>query len=256
VVDLHFHLLPGVDDGPADPATALALARAAVAGGTTVVVATPHVSARWVDNDALQIADAVLLLRRALREQGIDLDVRRGAEVALTRALDVGDGELDRLGLDGGPWLLVECPSEGGPTAQEAMLRTLLDDDRQLLLAHPERIPAFREAPTLLQRLVGEGVRCQVTAGALTGRFGREAKRYARWMLEEGVAHVVSSDAHSVAHRTPSLLPELREAGVGDALARWLTQDAPAALLAGEELPAAPAAAVPRRGRRWRARSA
>ena len=235
VVDLHFHLLPGLDDGPADMEQALGLARAAVAAGTTTVVATPHVSWRWPDNDALQIADGVLLLRRHLQAESIALDVRRGAEVALTRAVDLPGDELQRLGLGGGPWLLLECPRDGGAAGTEVLLTSLAADGHRLLLAHPERIRAFREDPMLCGRLVREGMRCQVTAGALVGRFGRDVQRFARWLLEEGHVHVVASDAH--------------------AFVQWLVRESPTALLAGAEPPTAPAT-YRRRSRLRRARCA
>lgn len=247
VIDTHFHLLAGLDDGPPDISSSLDLARAAVAGGTRTVVATPHVSWRWPDNDASSIADGVLLFKRALSAAGIALDVRHGAEVALTRALDLPKGELERLRLAGGEWLLLECPHECTAAGVVPLLHGLVADGHRLLLAHPERIPAFREDPRSLARLVGQDIRCQVTAGALTGRFGRGATRFSKWMLKEGLIHVVASDAHNLTDRPPSLAPELRATGMSDALLDWLTCSAPMALLNGDELPATPSTGRSRR---------
>lgn len=216
-------------------AAALALARAAVEAGTTLVVATPHVSSRWADNDALRIANAVLLLRRELEVAGIALDVQQGAEVALTRAVDLPAEELRRLRLPGGRWLLLECPSDGVAFGVDVMLRGLVADGHELLLAHPERIPAFREDPGVLKRLVDDGLRCQVTAGAFTGRFGREVERFSARLLQQGLVHVVASDAHAVTGRPPTMLAELRQAGLSDELVGRLTTAAPAAILAGED---------------------
>lgn len=241
VVDVHFHILPGLDDGPPGLPEAVALAGAAVAAGTSTVVATPHVSSRWPDNDALRIAHAVLLLNRELAAQEIPLQVRRGAEIALTRAVDMPREELGRLGLGGGKWLLTECSSQAPGDGVVVLLRSLLADGHRLLLAHPERIPAFRDDPELLVGLVRDGVRCQVTASALAGRFGPDVERFGGWMLEQGLVHVAASDAHGLSGRSPALARELRMAGVPQPLARWLTQEAPAALLAGDdELPPRP----------------
>lgn len=240
MIDLHFHLLPGVDDGPATTLEAVDLARAAVAAGTDTVVATPHVSWRWPQNDALRIANGVMLLKRELRAAGVALDVRRGAEVALADAVDLPAGDLARLGLAGGPWLLLECPSQGAAAGVEILIGSLPVEPGRVLLAHPERIRTFREEPELLARLVAAGARCQITASALTGGFGRDVERFSLWLLEQGLVHVAASDAHAVSGRPPSLAKALRRAGVSDAVAQWLTQECPAAVLAGESLPPAP----------------
>lgn len=247
VIDLHFHALPGIDDGPESIRAATDLVRAAEEAGTTTLVATPHVSWRWPENDALAIADGVLLLNRELRAQGIDVTVRRGAEVALTRAAELADDELRRLRLGGGPWLLVECPREGGATVLEPMLHRLVEHGHRLLLAHPERIPAFREHPELLQRLAAAGIRCQVTAGAFAGRHGGSAQAFAAWMLEHGLVDVVASDAHSLVRRPPSVVAELEEAGLPASLIARLTEESPAAMLAGEDPAPSPRLARPRR---------
>lgn len=198
-------------------------------------MATPHVSWRWPDNDALQIANAVLLLRRELAAAGIQLDVRRGAEVALARAVDLPGDELRRLRIAGRRWLLLECPEDSGAAGLESVLETLLADGHELLLAHPERIPAFQDEPGTLERLVAAGVRCQVTAGAISGRFGREVRRFSTRLLADGLVHVIASDAHAVSGRPPSMLPELRRAGLPEPLIRRLTHDGPAAVVAGED---------------------
>lgn len=250
MVDLHFHLLPDLDDGPSGMPEALALARAAVAAGTTTVVATPHVSWQWPENDSLRIADRVLLFKRELAAEGITLTVRRGGEVALTRAVDLPAGELRRLGLGGGPWLLLECPFQGRPVGLEGSLRGLVADGHRLLLAHPERIPAFREDPGLLARLVDAGMLCQLSAGSFAGRFGRDVQRFSLSLLELGLVHVVASDAHSVTGRPPAIAPALLDSGLPEEQIHWLTQLMPEALLAGSPLPAAPIVVASRGGRK------
>jgi protein-tyrosine phosphatase len=125
------------------------------------------------------------------------------------------------------------------------------------VLAHPERCPALHREPRLVGSLVRGGVLTSVTAGSLTGRFGGEVRRFARRLVEEGLVHNVASDAHDALRRRPTLGADLREAGLG-ALAEWLTQAVPAAILSGEEIPSRPKSATTRdprtRRMRWRRR--
>ena len=110
MIDLHCHVLPGIDDGPRTMADSVALAAAAAAGATRTIVATPHVSSQWPDNRAATISALVDELNAHLRRAGVPVEVLAGAEVALSRAAELDAGELDALRLGGGPWLLVECP--------------------------------------------------------------------------------------------------------------------------------------------------
>lgn len=245
VIDLHHHLLPGVDDGPATLDESLALARAAVASGTTTVVATPHVSWEHSHNTAARIAAGVTALERALEAERIPLRVLAGGEVAATRAVELPDEELHALHLGGGPYLLVECPFTPTATGFAAMLETLSARGHAILLAHPERSPAFQREPRLVGDLVARGVLTQVTASALTGRFGRTARDVAHMLVREGLAHVIASDAHSVQRRPPGVLAALEAEGFASR-ARLLTGDVPRAILDGTKLPELASAPAPR----------
>ncbi len=249
MIDLHCHILPGIDDGPATMEDTLALARAAVAAGTMTIVATPHVSWDWPQNTAQTIAEHVVAVNAALLEQGLDLEVRPGGEVALTRALDLPDEELDALGLGGGPWLLVECPLSPVAAGVEQGIQALRrrGHDR-IVLAHPERVPAFQRDPELLGRLVAGGLRTSVTAGAFAGRFGKDVERFARRLLADGLVHDVASDAHSTVRRPPEIGPVLLRAGLDAAQVDHVARAVPLAILDGTPLPDGPAMpAAPRR---------
>jgi len=180
VIDLHCHVLPGIDDGPATIEGSLALARAAAAGGTQVLVATPHVN-RQHRNDARTIARLVGQLNERLLDEevgadGTPLQVRAGAEVALTQLAEIDPAELDRLTLGGGGWLLVEPPfAPVAPHLDELMLG-LARAGRRTVIAHPERCPAFQRNPEMVARLVSEGFLTSVTAGRPL-RHGRAAPR-------------------------------------------------------------------------------
>lgn len=246
VLDLHFHLLPDLDDGPATLDEALALARATVAAGTTTVVATPHVSWDYPATTSATIARRLAELEVALDEAGIELTVLPGAEVALSRAVDLPDAELAALRLGGGPYLLVECPFTPGAAGIEALLGHLLDRGHLILLAHPERCPAFQQDSELLARLVGRGVLGQLTAGSLAGRFGAAVRTVAHGFLRDGLAHLVASDAHSVARRPPTLVADLKQEGFEDQTP-WLVLGVPRAVLDGGPVPPAPVMPAPPR---------
>jgi protein-tyrosine phosphatase len=254
VIDLHCHALPGIDDGPATLDEAVALGRGQEEAGVRTVVATPHVDWDWPDNDAARIAELVPRVNAALRDAGIAVEILRGAEVALTRAVDLDDVELAALRLGGGPWLLVEPPLRPAPPAGvTAALSALAARGHRILIAHPERCPAFQRDPDALVGLVAGGMRCSVTATALTGRFGREPQRFANELLAAGLVHDVASDAHGPRHRRPpGLASPLRQAGLAAEEIDWYCESAPRALLGGSPLPPRPTvpAAVPARGLR------
>lgn len=250
MIDLHIHILPGIDDGPADIAASLQLARVCVAEGTEAVVATPHVSERH-DNRPAAIREGLKALRLALAEEGIELAVHSGAEVAIDQLDVLDDDEIRALALGGGSTILLETPYAGWPMGLERHTVRLAELGVRVLLAHPERSAGLRTAGgvELLRTAVERGVYVQLTAGSLTGRFGRDIQKTARGLLDAGLVHILAGDAHD-AHRRPPLMREAAEA-IGDAeLASWLTVDAPRALLAGERLPTRPVNATRRRGLR------
>lgn len=248
VIDLHHHLLPGIDDGPPTLDDALTLARAAVAAGTTTVVATPHVTSSHPGNTAASIADGVAALQDALAEANIPLRVLPGAEVAVTHAVDLSEEELTALRLGAGPYLLIECPLATTGASFELLLESLLERDHRILLAHPERCHTFQHDTELLARLVSRGVLSQITASSLAGDFGRTVREVAHGLVRKGLVHVVASDAHSVAWRPPSLLAEVEQEGYAEQAA-WLVSRTPRAILEGGPLPRMPAVPpLPRSG--------
>ncbi|MGH2854348.1 MAG: tyrosine-protein phosphatase [Solirubrobacteraceae bacterium] len=258
MIDLHCHVLPGIDDGPATIQGSLEIARRAAATGTRVLVATPHVSWRY-RTDAATIARLVAELNERLASEeiltadGHPLEVRPGAEIALTLIAELTPVELQRLTLGGGGWLLVEPPFTPVAPNLDTILLELQRSGHRIVLAHPERCPAFQRDPRMLERLVRAGMLTSVTAGSLGGRFGGEARRFALALAREGLLHNVASDTHDAVNRTPEIAAELERAGLAP-LAQWLSAAVPAAILDGGEIPPRPAAAPPRAGpgqRQW-----
>jgi protein-tyrosine phosphatase len=245
MIDLHCHLLPGLDDGPVSLESALALAQLQVAAGVRVVAATPHVSP-GMPNDAATIADGVTEMRVALRAAAISLEVVSGAEVDLGYALELSDEELRGLALGDGPWILLEVPLQ--PDAPlEPIVARLRARGHEILLAHPERSPMLQRNPAMLHRLVGAGVLSQITARSLVGAFGRVVQRFSERLVEDGLVHVLASDAHDVQRRPPGLSAPALEAGLAGEL-HALTHEIPAAIIAGEHIERGPHPA--RRARR------
>lgn len=245
MIDLHCHVLAGLDDGPSELDGSVALVAAARDGGTDAMVATPHVNWGW-QNSAAAIAQARLALTERLADEGVAVAIHPGAEIALTHAFELDDGELEALRLGAGPWILVEAPHVQGVAGVEAMLGELAERGQRIVLAHVERCPAFLADPQLLERMVGRGMLASVTAGALVGRFGRAIERAAGRFIAAGLIHNVASDAHDLRMRPPGLRAELDAAGLHEQ-ATWLADAVPAAILRGAEIPAAPAWPEPSR---------
>jgi protein-tyrosine phosphatase len=254
VIDLHCHVLPGIDDGPETIEGSIALARAASAAGTRTIIATPHVSARY-RNDPATIARLVGECNERLAAERIALEVRPGAEIALLSAVEMAPERLAAFGLGGGPWLLIEPPFTPSAGGIDVLLLDILARGHRVVLAHPERCPAFHRDRAVLESVVRAGVLTSITAGSLVGRFGGEVRRFALGLLCDGLVHNVASDAHDDSHRPPGMAAELRRAGLLP-LAGWLTSEVPAAILAGGELPPPPPGATEeiqrRRARPWR----
>lgn len=234
MIDLHCHLLPALDDGPADLSGALQLAQAQARAGVSTVAATPHVSPR-IPNDSARVERAVLELRTAIRAAGIPLALLAGAEVDLEQALALPDDELARLTLGDSDCLLLEAPLTALAPLEEGVA-TLQGRGFAILLAHPERAPMLQRDPDCVERLVRAGVRTQITSGGLGGQFGGVVRRFAARLVDAGLAHTLASDAHDVVRRPPGLRAPLEAAGLGDH-ASLLCERHPAMLLAGEQLP-------------------
>ncbi len=258
MVDLHSHVLPGVDDGPANTDFSVALAQAAVAAGTEVLAATPHIRADH-PFDPLEIPARVEELNSALRARFIPLEVVAGAELALPKARELDDHALRDLCLGQSRHLLVESPYGDMDEQLEMTLFDLQARGFTPLLAHPERSEAFHGRAERLSALIGHGVLSSVTAGSMAGRFGEPVRRFTLSLFALGLVHDVASDAHNHLERPPGLRVgfEAAEAdmpGIGEQ-ARWYTADVPRAILQDRPLPPRPGPIKARRRRRtWRRR--
>jgi protein-tyrosine phosphatase len=236
VIDLHSHVLAGLDDGARSLEDSLEIAQAAVDDGIEMLAATPHVRADYPTAPET-MERAVAELRQALAEAAIPLELRPGGEIALDWIERI---EPARFGLAGNPhYLLVECPYYGWPIDLNLHISRLLLSRITPVLAHPERNPEVQQKPDLLGALVGAGVLVQITAASLDGRLGRASRTCGFRLLELGFAHLLASDAHTAAIRGVGMSSAV-EAINDPALARWLTHDVPAAIVANHPVPGAP----------------
>jgi protein-tyrosine phosphatase len=239
MIDLHSHVLPGVDDGAATLEEALAILRSVADDGITRIAATPHVRDDY-PTSAETMELGVETVNAAARDAGIPVEVLPGGELDIEFSADLDDATLARFGLGGNAhMLLLECPYYGWPLDLRDVVFRLATRGFSVVLAHPERNPDVQADPELLRPLADAGVLMQLTAASVDGRLGSTARRTSRALLDAGLAHLIASDAHA---------PQIRAAGmaaaagaVGDeALAKWLTEGVPAAVLAGGDLPERP----------------
>jgi len=238
VIDLHSHLLPGIDDGAPDLDATLAMGRAAVDGGVEAIVATPHVSLTY-RNDPLALAGRVAQVQAALDEAGVALRVHKGAELSHALLTELTDDALRACTIGDGDYILLEPPLTGPAPVIDRMASDLQARGFKVVIAHPERIAAFQRRIEMVEKLVEQGCVTSVTAGSLAGQFGGGVKRFTEELLARGLVHNVASDAHDATHRSPALRPVL-DAVVAETpeLAPWLgylTVETPRAILAGEE---------------------
>jgi protein-tyrosine phosphatase len=240
LIDLHSHVLPGVDDGVRTIDEALALCAAAAVDGVEVLAATPHVRHDYPTTPE-QMEDALAALTHAEP----NVRVVAGGELDLAE-LDRPKEDLARFGLGGSTWLLVETPYFGWPLEIAERLFRLRVQGFNVVLAHPERNPDVQEQAELLEPLVAGGALVQLTAASVDGRLGQRTARSAKALLDRRLAHLIASDAHA---------PDVRAVGLGaavaalrdDELARWLTHDVPQSILQDAETPTRPE----RPRRRW-----
>ena len=232
MIDLHNHLLPGIDDGAPDLETALQLARIAVQDGTTHLVCTPHIHPGRYDNDRSTISNAHQAFVRGLAEAGIPLQVSWAAEVRFGMELmaSLTEGTIPLLG----HWqdkkvLLLELPHGEVPFGAERLTQWLLQRGIVPMIAHPERNKGIMRTPSKLKPFLDQGCLLQVTAASVAGHFGPAAQDIAHTLLEQGLVTILASDAHNLQHRPPRLAEGMEHAAriVGDSQAERLVKDTP-----------------------------
>jgi protein-tyrosine phosphatase len=238
VIDLHSHILPGIDDGVKTEDEAVDFARAALQDGVKTVVATPHCREGFYVNERDGVLGHVRRLRERLAREGVPLDLQPGAEVHLCPDLveRVRDGRAATLG-DNGRTLLLELSLSQYPVELDNLVFELKLAGIDVVFAHPERVRYFQDDVRRYEQLVRQGAYGQITTGSVLGEFGETIREFSEELLRNGLVHVLASDAHGVQRRPPQLSPAVAAIAdlVGERRARAMAEEVPAALLAGRE---------------------
>ncbi|MFC3816730.1 tyrosine-protein phosphatase [Lysobacter sp. GCM10012299] len=209
--DLHCHLLPAIDDGAVDLDMALEMARMAAADGIVTVACTPHIYPGLYENTADGIRAAIAAFQAELDERGIALRLVEGADVHLAPDLleSIRGGRVPTLG--GSRYLLLEPPHHVAPPRFEEAVFDLMAAGLVPVITHPERLTWVETHYDVFARLAERGAWMQITAGAMTGRYGRRVKYWGERFVGEGLCMILATDAHHPTRRPP-LLAEAREA--------------------------------------------
>ena len=239
MVDLHHHLLPGLDDGSPDLETSLAMARIAAEDGISHVVATPHANNVY-NFDPAEIARRVDALRSALAAEAIPLTVASGCDFHLSYDnMQDAIANPKKYTLNGGDYLLVELPDYGlSPHLDEAFYELGLAGMRPIL-THPERNPTLQRDPKRLADWMRIGLLTQITTSSVLGKMGRSAEKMAHTMLADRWVHFLATDAHNTKSRPPrmSAAHALVAKKYGAAYADRLCTTNPMAVYEGKPLP-------------------
>lgn len=239
MIDLHCHILPGIDDGPKTREEAIAMCRLAHADGCRAMVATPHQRrGRWWNSDRAAIAELAKDLQAAL---GTQMRILVGGEVHVDSELLAEVGKLPEGGictLAGSRYLLIELDDRGRAGEAISLVHELAVAGWIPVVAHPEFIPWLAGDLDLTARLVSLGARMQVTAMSVTGDFGKGPQADTHALLEAGLAHFVASDCHGTQRRPPGLRRayQMIAARWGADLAKRLVSDNPRAVVQNRPL--------------------
>jgi len=205
LIDLHCHILPGLDDGARDLDVSLAMARHEVAQGVTAVAATPHILPGLYHNSGPAIRQAIQDLQSVLDRERIALRLVTGADVHMTPDFVGGLRSGQLLTIADSRYVLVEPPHHTAPPQLEDFFFNLVVAGYVPILTHPERLSWVPARYEIIKKLVRAGVWMQITAGSFTGAFGRNALYFAERMLDEGCVHFIATDAHDTERRPPDL---------------------------------------------------
>ena len=244
MIDIHTHILPGLDDGARDIEHALRMAQAAAADGITRIIATPHVISGGFDYSREQILAAVSELNAEITARQIPVQILPGGEYRLEADLParLRAGSVLTLN-DSRAYLLVEMPATLLPPDYERVLYEIQLQGVTPVIAHPERNQVIMKNPEILKKMTERGILAQLTSASITGEFGKEIQKCSRQLIEQGSIQFLASDAHTYKGRRSPRLSAARDAvnkQYGIDYARALVEDNPARLLTGRDLPPQP----------------
>jgi protein-tyrosine phosphatase len=240
MIDLHCHILPGLDDGPETLAEAVAMCRAAAADGIGTIVAAPHFKPGKYEYTEAGILGAVDRLSGEVAEQGLNIRILLGAEVNVSPEMRASLIPGGYLTINYGRYFLAEFRPLSVPDRWDAFLLSFLDAGMTPIIAHPERNAWFVQHPEALAAAVHSGLLLQITAISITGGFGPETRDFSVHLLRQNLVHVIASDAHSARLRPPQLAEAVALAAdvIGRERAEALVTANPQAIIESRPIPA------------------
>jgi protein-tyrosine phosphatase len=205
MIDLHSHILPGVDDGSPDLETSLAMARMAVDEGIKVMACTPHFMPGMHNNRVADIQTRIDTLNGALIAANIDLPLVMGGDNHIRPDFSAALINKNIPTIHNSRYVLFEPPHVMMPPRLSELLFAILGAGYVPIVTHPERLSWIEQNYPSILRLAESGIWMQVTAGSLTGRFGPRPQYWAQRMLQDGVVHILATDAHNLGSRPPKM---------------------------------------------------
>jgi|SRR5690625_1108747 len=201
LIDIHSHILPGVDDGPEVEEESIAMAQAAVEEGITTIVASPHHKNRSYENYKDEIITNVTVLNDLLEAQKIPLHVAVGQEVRIYGEIveDYNKGEIQTV--NDSKYILIEFPYDSVPHYTEQLFYDIQVEGLRPIIVHPERNRELLENHQRMYELVRNGAITQITAGSLVGKFGKQMEQFAHQLIQANLTHLIASDAHNTTTR-------------------------------------------------------
>jgi protein-tyrosine phosphatase len=239
MVDIHHHLLPGLDDGSTDLETSLAMIRMAAADGITHIAATPHANTRYTF-DVARNEELLQTLREKLATEGVKITLGRGCDFHLSYDNIQDAREHPRkYTLNGHEYLLIELPDFSIPRQLDESFYELRLAGMTPILTHPERNPTLQNKPERLAEWIRQGMLVQVTTSSVLGHMGKAAERVSHRLLTDRWVHFLATDAHNLKHRPPKMREacELVASKYGEAYAQRICTDNPLAAFEGRPLP-------------------
>jgi len=238
MIDIHTHILPGIDDGPSALEESLKMAQIAVEDGIRIMIATPHCLNGLYVKGRADILSACEEFNSALRKHRISLTILPGSETRLSLEImdELKKGRLMTLN-DTGRYLSLELPDQFIPQAIISFINRLKNRNITPIITHPERNPAIHHNVELLHDFISAGALSQITAGTLTGGFGRQSFKCCKKIINLQMAHFIASDAHSARTRPPQLSPAFKKLSslTGKAMAEKIFYEAPQMIVDGEK---------------------
>ncbi|MGY3778713.1 tyrosine-protein phosphatase [Isobaculum melis] len=202
MIDLHCHILPGIDDGPKDLEAAIAMAKMAVSEGIEHILVTPHHRNGQYINKKKEIIEAMQAFQTILDMNAIPLNLFPGQELRLTsELLDYIDNDEVQFVDEDCQYLLIEFPTMSIPNATENLFFELGKRNITPIIVHPERNHVFYNKPDIFFQFIEKGAYAQLTAGSYLGHFGKKIQKFSKQLLDANSIHIIASDAHNISTR-------------------------------------------------------